>query len=306
MKGFFHKDTKFSRTLIICGLILVSILIFIGFLSPPEDNWFYFAFTIPALALGSGLLFEMYNYRAFLSVDEEKLSARYAWGKRLSISTADILFAKPGINTVSLLLKDGHSHNIMGLVNSWDICEYIRETNYAPETEAPETLRKEYEDEKAQRRKYFPHIIVSIVLMFLYIIVVLILTGGKDTGEFSKAEETLFLCMIAAEIITIIFGLYFSVKSGKHLLPMNYLEYRLCSALIISAPLPAGLAKEVYTDHNCTRRFVIMGLPKSDELYCCVQEINQDFELETVYTSRFGELPDDMFLINISRYFAVG
>ena len=59
MKGFFHKDTKFSRTLIICGLILVSILIFIGFLSPPEDNWFYFAFTIPALALGSGLLFEL-------------------------------------------------------------------------------------------------------------------------------------------------------------------------------------------------------------------------------------------------------
>ena len=142
--------------------------------------------------------------------------------------------------------------------------------------------------------------------MFINVFIAMWLTGGRDLQEFSQLDWILFSVMGAVELITVIGLFYVANRCGKRLLPIEQLKHRLRGAIVSTHPLPTNNVTAVYTDENNTGRVVICGFPKDDSVYYCVEEIDGNFELEKVHTSKIyesaEELPEEDFsaLIDIT------
>ena len=231
---------------------------------------------------------------------------KYHYFGKIDCLISDVYFALGGNNTVIIQQKNGKSHTIMGIINSWYIASEIRKQSFEIEAEEPDSIRQQLNHAQATRKKELLLVLGGISLIFANIIIAVLLTGGRDLHEFGKLDWTLFAMMGFVELATVI-GLFFiAQRCGKHLHLIEQLKYRLRGAIIATHPLPTNSTTAIYTDENYTGRILVCGFPNDESVYYCVQEIVGDFELETVHTSEIysstAELPIDGFssLINIS------
>lgn len=293
MNGVFIKD-KFGAVMLILSVPIAVIPFFIKALDPAAGNDVFLMLAIAALPFSIGLFFSRFNHKAYFIVNEERISARCGWRKKLDLATVDIVFVSPGMYTLTLLTRDGKRHDILGIANSWAICRYIREQNYSTEEESPVKLHKEYTAVKSLRKKSLIPCILCIVSMFLLIGIIVFLTGGKDPTEFNLRENILFICFAALELLACGMSFFFAVKCGRFLLPMQQLEYRLRASIISHQPLPPGNAKSIYTDSDHSIRVIIFHFPNDDGIHYCVQKFTGKFFLETVYRSEILEPDEEM------------
>lgn len=68
---------------------------------------------------------------------------------------------------------------------------------------------------KKQSKKYLIGMLVSSILMFAWIFITVLLTGGKEIEDFTSVDSKIFICFIAIEIITSVVMLIFAVKLGR-------------------------------------------------------------------------------------------
>jgi dipeptidase D len=79
------------------------------------------------------------NYGAFIHIDEDSIKAKYHWFGKIDCKLSDVTFAMPQVNTLIIQLKDGKTHTIMGVENSWSLASAIRRNMPFESTEQPET-----------------------------------------------------------------------------------------------------------------------------------------------------------------------
>lgn len=307
---FLRQKSKFLPILLmLCGL---GFIVLYSFLRNADHSatgnlltFRLFSAVCCIISLASLLL----NYGASLRIEDNTLKARYNWFSKLDCTLDDIEFAFPQVNTLTLRLKNGKHHVIMGLANAWELSAAIRRHNFQPEILPPEDLHQQLAQTQAVRKKWQRWTIASAVLMLGNIFIAVLLTGGKDLPDFSRFDRFIFGAMGMIELATVAAMFYAAQRCGKLLFLMEQLKYRLRSAVIVSQTLPGDHNITVYTDEDCTGRIVVCGYPNYQQVYCCVQEFSGNFELETVHTSdiydSIDQLPGDGFtdLLDITSCF---
>lgn len=313
MDGIFirKKTNIWLVLLLLCGLFFIALNFFLH-ISDSEATGELLSFLIMGilcclLAIPSMLL----NHGAYIHVGENRIKAKYHWFGRLDCSIDDVEFVLPQINMLTILLKNGKRHGIMGIENPSALCAAIRRQSFRIETEEPDAIRRKLLRAQAARKKEFWWILGGIALMFANIFVAVLLTGGKDLHEFGKLDWIIFGAMGVVEFITLITLFYAAQRCGKHLLPIEQLKYRLRGAVIAAHPLPTNHTAAVYTDENHTGRVVVCGFPNDKSVYYCVQKIVGNYELKTVHTSKVYDNPDEMpeegfsKLVDITHYLVI-
>lgn len=292
MDGIFLQGKKTGFLfLLACGVVFVCLYAF----GNVVDLTFLVAGVLFCLVAIPAILL---NHGAYIHVDENTVKAKYHWCGKLDCCLDDIAFVLPQINTITILLKNGKRHGIMGVGNARQLSDWIRRRIFQMETETPDAIRYQLTGLQAKHKKAFVWLFVGIALMFANIFATMFLTGSREMHAFSQRDWTIFYIMMFIELMIVIGLFYMAKRVGAHALPIEQLKYRLYGAVIGTQPLPSGRVVAVYTDPEYSGRVVVCGFPKDKSVYFCVQDILGDFRLETVYTSEIftsaEELPEEL------------
>ena len=246
------------------------------------------------------------NLGAYIHIDETTIKAKYHWFGKIDCKLSDVVFAVARVNTLIIQLKDGKTHTIMGIENSWSLCSVIRRNMSFDATEQPETLNKKLNNLKATKKNGLIYVCSGVALMFVIIFITVFLTGEREMHEFSNIDWTIFAIMVAIEIATAVATFYFAGKTGKNNIPIEKLQYEIQRKIIETQPLLPGFVIAVYTDENYTGRITLFGYPNDSAVYYSVQEFASDYTLFRAYTSDIyssqEELPADFeTLIDITE-----
>ena len=237
------------------------------------------------------------NYGAFIHVDEDSIKAKYHWFGKIDCKLSDVTFAMPQVNTLIIQLKDGKTHTIMGVENSWHLAYVIRRNMHFESTEQPEMLIEKLNNLMSAKKKGLVYVCFGVALMFINIFVAVFLTGEREMHQFSNGDWTIFIVMCAIEIVTVIATFYFAQKTGKNNVPIEKLKYEIKRRIIETQPLLPGFVIAVYTDENYMGRITLFGYPNDNAVYYSVQEFASDYTLFRAYTSDVynsqEELPTD-------------
>ena len=293
MEGIFVRK-KTSIWLVLLALCSIFFLVF-GIYQQRVDTGEVLSFLILGVLIGLvAILSMLMNRGAYIRIEENRIRAKYHWFGRLDCSIEDVQFVMPQINTLTVLLKSGKRHVIVGIENARALCAAIRKLGFEPETAEPDTLRQQLIRLQAARKKELWLTVGLGALMFANIFIAVALTGGKELRDFSSTDRILFAVMGLVELVTVIALFYWAVRCGKHQLPIEQLKYRLRGAIIVTDPLPSNTVKAVYTDENYTGRIVVCGFPNDESVYYCTQRVVDLMRLETTHTSAVHDSDDQL------------
>lgn len=285
MEGIFlrKKTSIWLVLLLLCSLFFVVC----GVYQQRVDTGDAFSFLVIGILTGLvAIPTILMNRGAYLRIGQDRIKAKYHWFGRLDCGIDEVQFVMPQTNTLTLLLKNGKRHVIMGIENPWAISSAIRKLNFKPEAEAPDTLRQQLKKLQTVRNRELLLTVGSIVAMFANIFIAVALTGGRELRDFSSLDWLLFSVMGFVELGTVM-GLFCCAgRCGKHQLPIEHLKYRLRGAIIATEPLPSNTVKAVYTDENHTGRVVVCGFPNDEGVYYYTQMTVGLLLLETTHTSK--------------------
>lgn len=295
MDGVFLKKQNWWIVLMLfAGILLVGLYFFINAVDPEATGELIVLLAIGIFACIVSVPSLLLNHKAYIHVDENTIQAKYHWFGRLSCSLSEIAFVFPQINTMTIVLKNGKRHVIMGVGNSWELAYFIRKLTFSPEKESPEVLQQELNTLTDKRKKQLFRVLGGVALLFVNIFLAVFLTGGKDLNEFKTMDWIILAVMGMIELLTLIVLFIIAAKCGKYVLPIEELKFRLRGAVVASQPLPSNFHKAVYTDENYTGRIIVCGYPNDESVYFCVQEFDRNNHLETVHTSEIFENIEDL------------
>lgn len=301
MDGIFYKRkglVLFDIIGIVSGVSLI--LLFGYFLSfqrsdIPEENYvavFFILFGITSIIISIYTLF--YNKNAFLHIDGTHISAQYSHRKQLECDIEDIAYISYqniGISTnLTIVLNNKKKHNILYLDNAVLICKYIRMQmpfNYKNTTK--EQAIAELQKSKSLRKKLLIAVGLFIALMFGMIFLAVFLTNGKEIADFNNTDRLIFNGMIVAEILNFSILMFLAVKAGHQLNTIQEKEFALRRNIIYNETLLSGNVLDVFTDFDYYMRVTVFGFPNSNNIYYCIEEINNSYKLVKIYTSPIYE-----------------
>ena len=229
------------------------------------------------------------NFGAFIHIDETKIKAKYHWFGKIDCKLSDVVFTVARVNTLIIQLKDGKTHTIMGIENSWPLCSVIRRNMSFDVTEQPEMLNEKLNNLKATKKNGLIYVCSGVAFMFIILVITVFLTGEREMHEFSNIDWTIFAIMCAIEIATVIATFYFAQKTGKINIPIEKLQYQIQRRIIETQPLLPGFVIAVYTDENYTGRITLFGYPHDSAVYYTVQKLDSGYNLVQEYTSKVFE-----------------
>ena len=213
MDGIFirKKTNIWLVLLLLCGIFFVILYVFLNMVDSEATSelltFLIMGIICGLIAIPSMLL----NRGAYIHVEENTIKAKYHWFGKLDCSIDDIEFVLPQINTLTILLKSGKRHVIMGVENSWALGAAIRRQCFEIEKEAPESLRQKLSLAQVTRKKELWWVLGGIALLFVNIFIAVLLTGGRDLHEFSQLDWILFSVMGAVELLTLI-GVFYAAQ----------------------------------------------------------------------------------------------
>lgn len=299
MEGMFLRK-KFNIWLFLlfsCGLCFIGLYIFLNIVDPEATSELLTFLIVGILIILVVIPSWLLNFGAFVHIDETSIKAKYHWFGKIDCKLSDVVFAVARVNTLIIQLKDGKTHTIMGIENSWPLCSVIRRNMSFDVTEQPETLNEKLNNLKATKKNGLIYVCSGVALMFVIIFITVFLTGEREMHEFSNIDWTIFAIMVATEIATAVATFYFAGKTGKNNIPIEKLQYEIQRRIIETQPLLPGFVIAVYTDENYTGRITLFGYPHDSAVYYSVQEFASDYTLFRAYTSDvYGsqeELPAD-------------
>lgn len=271
--------------LFLCGLAFIGMYIFLNIVDPTATSklltFLIVGIMMCLVVIPSWLL----NSGAFIHIDKDSIKAKYHWFGKIDCKLSDVVFAVARVNTLIIQLKDGKTHTIMGIENSWPLASIIRRNMSFEVTEQPETLNEKLNNLKANKKNGLIYVCSGVALMFVIIFITVFLTGEREMHEFSNIDWTIFAIMVATEIATAVATFYFAGKTGKNNIPIEKLQYEIQRRIIETQPLLPGFVIAVYTDENYTGRITLFGYPNDSAVYYSVQEFASDYTLFRAYTS---------------------
>ncbi len=123
MEGMFLRK-KFNIwlfLLFLCGLAFIGMYIFLNIVDPEATSelltFLIVGIMICLVVIPSWFL----NSGAFVQISEDSIKAKYHWFGKLNCKTDEIAFAMAQVNTLTIMLKSGKRHVIMGVENAYEL-----------------------------------------------------------------------------------------------------------------------------------------------------------------------------------------
>ena len=296
MEGIFLRK-KFNIwlfLLFLCGLCFIGLYIFLNVVDSEATSELLTFLIIGILICMAVIPLWLLNFGAFIRIDEDSIKAKYHWFSKINCKLSDVTFAEARVNTLIIQLKDGKTHTIMGIKNSWSLASIIRRNMSFEVTEEPKVLIEKLNNLKSAKKKQFIYVCYCVALMFINIFITVFLTGEREMYEFSKTDWTVFAIMGVIEIVTVIATFYFAGRTGKNNIPIEKLRYEIQRRIVETHPLLPGFVIAVYTDENYTGRITLFGYPPESAIYYSVQEFASDYTLFKTYTSETYENQNEL------------
>ena len=93
------------------------------------------------------------NAGAYFHIRENKIKARYGLFGRIDCSMDEIEYALPRNNELIIGMKDGKHHTITEISNSYELSSAIRRQNFTLETETPDVLAAQLNENETSFNK---------------------------------------------------------------------------------------------------------------------------------------------------------
>ena len=199
--------------LFVCGLFFIGLYIFLNIVDPKATSELLTFLIIGILIILVVIPSWLLNFGAFIHIDEDSIKAKYHWFGKIDCKLSDVVFAVARVNTLIIQLKDGKTHTIMGIENSWPLASIIRRNMSFEVTEQPEILMEKLNNLKATKKNGLIYVCSGVALMFVIIFVTVFLTGEREMHGFGNIDWTIFAIMCAIEIVTVIAIFYFAQKT---------------------------------------------------------------------------------------------
>ena len=291
MEGFFLRK-KFSFwlfILFICGLFFIGLYFFVG-ITDPTVNGEQITFLIMGILITLTVIWSwLFNFGAYVRVDDESIKAKYRWFGKIDCRLSDVDFAVARANTLIIRLKNGKTHTIVGIGNSWQVCSAILLRINLDTTEPIEVLTERLNRLKADKKKNTIFDWITVALFFVNIFATAFLTGERELNEFTNTDWIIMAVMGAIEIATVIAAFRFVRRAGKNNISMDKLQYEIRRRKIETIPLPPGNPIRVYADSNFLGRVIIYGYPNDNSVYYVLQEFAPNYDIANVYESEIYE-----------------
>lgn len=276
--------------------LLFSFLLFVDNAMSPEDKAgcriiLVLSLVIVALCLIS----HRFNRGAFLHLGEGGLTARFAWRVRLQCPYSNIAFCSCSGMTLTLRLQNEKRYIIPLLNNAAVICSELRKRIglFRPELPDRVELARTLVRQKRKYRKWTICAFGALLLAVIGIVVSVLLTGGNTDTHTDQMIIAAALCLFVGLCAA---AFFFAGKGGRWLADANETAMLLREYVLKTAPLPHGHVRGVYLNGDLTARTIVYGDPNSDSGYYVRQELDENLDLATTYTSKvtldIGSLQD--------------
>ena len=167
MEGMFLRK-KFNIwlfLLFLCGLSFIGMYIFLNIVDP-EATSELLSFLIVGIMISLVVIPSWFlNFGAFIQIGEDSIKAKYHWFGKLNCKIGEVAFAMAQANTLTILLKNGKRHIIMGIENPWPLASAIRQHIFTVETEKPDTLLRKLEEVQAKPIFLTKHFLLLLTLL---------------------------------------------------------------------------------------------------------------------------------------------
>ncbi|MBR5272889.1 MAG: hypothetical protein IKU25_05800 [Clostridia bacterium] len=281
---FIKPKVPFSSVTLFIGIALVAFCVYGAIINGGTTTGVTVGAVFGALITAASVFALCLNRKAFLTIEDKHITAKYHWFGKIDCDTSEIEFVMSQINTLIILLKDGTRHIITGISNADRLCVDLQEKVRFETRDNPETIAKELAIAKTTRRKQLICVITSIVATFIILILTIILTNGKDLPYFTTKDWILFWAMVIVIIFPFAVTFWAANNAGRMMLDINHLQYRLRRSIIETAYLPPRKIRAVLTDKDFMGRIIIYE-DHNSEIVIISEEINNRMELERVFIS---------------------
>lgn len=290
MNGIFLRK-KFNGWLFIlflCGLFFVGLYIFLNIVDTQASNeilsFLIMGLLIILVVIPSWLL----NLNAFIRIDEDSIKAKYHWFGKIDCNINEVAFALAQINTLTIQLKSGKSHTILGLENPQELCRKIcQNLPFEPAKPVEELIEKAHALE-SNKKKGIVNVCVGSALIFINIFIAVLLTHAKELYEFGHTDWIIMVAMGVIEIATIAYTFYMALKIGQNNIPIEKLKYTVRRTIIettLPFPRPGEYILKIFVNDNYTYRITIFGQQNKNDVYFSIQEFTSFESLSTTFIS---------------------
>jgi hypothetical protein len=230
-----------------------------------------------------GIVPYLYNYKAYLRIDDNKISGRFGFFKRLECEIDDVDYVLVQFDTMHILLKD-RKYYIMGIRNAYEIGAFIMPKISFRFDGNKQDIVANLKKRKQSIKKNSILACCSVGLSFVWIFATIFLTGCKEQlSEFNHTDWIIFSIMCVLEVLTVIAMFTFAIKARRgNSVAMEKQFYEVRRATIESTPLlelPWKL-KAVLTDAYYTHRVTVCDTETNDSLCCWIEMFDENFELK--------------------------
>lgn len=303
LNAVFKKKPFWNFICLFCGLLLLGLFIFAGYVDSEATN----SDTVSGISLAiciciPNILGLLFNFKAYLYINDRHIKGRYHYFGKIDCDISEVDFVTARINTLIIHLKNGKSHTIMGIENSLVLSSAIKKDMTFEAKEQPETLIKKLNKLKSDKKKWLIYVFIGLALMFINIFITAFLTGERELYEFSKTDWIIMSIMGGVEIATVIATFYFANKTGTNNIPIEKMNYDIKRTIVETKPLLSGNVLNVYSDEDYSGRVTLFGYPNEDDVYYTVELFSSDYHLAKYRTSEIyesiGYLPEDFEDLN--------
>ena len=297
IKGYLKK-TYSGILLVLSGVCLSGLFLFIRMVDSQATNSLYWG-------VGAGVIFILLGIGAWIversvhiSVIGNRVQARNQCLSKLDCDISDIETVVDGYMAIEILLKNGKNFSIMGVTNADRVSSFIRSRLTIEVNQPVATLIDKLKQIQKKRKSSLFAMVGALLMLFVNIFLLVAMTDARDLDQFTRSDWQKMLVMGILELITLSAAFWFAGRSGKYLHLIQRLKYRINRTLVETEPLPAGNAELVLTDDHYGGRIIVCGFPNDTGIYFVVQEVNGNYSLETIHTSRilegYSNLPSEL------------
>ena len=298
MEGVFHRPKrKFIWSLILpipgAGFVIFGVLGLLKWKPEGADDRFALVFIgcFGAVCIILWLLFCLFPYgKGEFSVNEEHFHIDAGLFSKLDCDLSEVSGATAyASGMLTIRLRNGKNVSVLWLQNQWELAKYINKQlteNHRFKDKTPVSeLRVELSERILARKKKLVIVFIGIALMFVYIILCIILTGGKDLSDFTETDELYFKVFIILEVANFILTMIFANKTGLMANEITVLRERISENTIASKDYPPGIVYRVFATGDLSERITVMKIPGSEKVYYVRESIRPGGEIVAVEDS---------------------
>ena len=212
--NFIKQSINFWIVMLLGGIVCVGFYVYIFFCDSTSRIDLLLFLILGIILCLMSIPFLFFNRKAFIIVDGDSIKAKYNWFGKIDCKISDVVFVTTGLNTLTIELRDGSRHSIMGLTNAKKLASHIQRRVTFSASESPIELIKKANDLRRTKKRGIVSICIGIALMFLIVFVTIALTAGWDMPEFTENDWIVFSIMCALELITIPLTFYFEFQES--------------------------------------------------------------------------------------------